>query len=125
MGMIKRIRKSKKDPRPQPMDEIFGRNVRALREDKDMSQEQLSEIMSITKGMLSGLENGKRPWNSTTMTAASNFFQREIIELMGGEILSKDDKKTLDLIRAVQRAEKNADSAEKKLASAPKGKTKH
>jgi transcriptional regulator with XRE-family HTH domain len=42
------------------MRKIVGRNVRRLRQKKDLSQEKFAELSGFSQQYLSGLENGRR-----------------------------------------------------------------
>lgn len=48
------------------MRKIVGRNVKRLRQKKDLSQEQFAELSGFSQQYLSGLENGRR--NPTVVT---------------------------------------------------------
>ena len=45
---------------------IFGRNVRKVRQQKGLTQEQLAEISGFSQQYISGLEQGRR--NPTVVT---------------------------------------------------------
>ena len=46
--------------------QLVGENVRRLRRDRGLSQEQFAEVSGLTQQYLSGLERGKR--NPTVLT---------------------------------------------------------
>ena len=42
------------------MRKLVGRNVRRIRQEKDLTQEQLAELSGFSQQYLSGLEQGRR-----------------------------------------------------------------
>jgi transcriptional regulator with XRE-family HTH domain len=120
--MSKDSKKPKNKPKARltPLDKVIGREVAIRREALGMNQEELAEKMNISDSLINLLENGKRAWNSTTMTAAADFFNITLAELVGGAALSEEDKRDLALIRAHREARENADRAKQELKSPSK-----
>lgn len=109
--------KNRKKPksRPTKLDEVIGANIRERRELLDLTQDDLADQMGISKALLSLLERGEKPWNSTTLTKAMEFFKAGLEEFVGGVVLSEQDKKDLELIRAHRKATANIEEIKKQL----------
>lgn len=60
--------------RPTWIDPIIGRVARKLRESMGLSQEEAAHRMGLSKGLVSQLESGKKPWNSNTMAKACDLY---------------------------------------------------
>lgn len=86
------------------LDPLIGDNVKSIRSGRNISQEALSELMGISQSLMNLLENGKKPWNSTTMLAACTALNIDIVELVGGVPLSDEDKKDIQLIKELREA---------------------
>lgn len=52
----------------------IGRNIKKLRLDNDLSQEELAAEVKISRDHLSNIENGKYPINIKTLYKLSVFF---------------------------------------------------
>jgi len=48
---------------------IFGENIKRLREEKGLSQDDIAAKCRVTKGSLSVIENGKRNFSFSTLLA--------------------------------------------------------
>ena len=86
------------------LDPLIGNNVRGIRSSRNISQEGLSELMGISQSLMNLLENGKKPWNSTTMLSACKALNIDIVELVGGVVLSDEDMKDIQLIKELREA---------------------
>lgn len=114
------MEKKKKKPtaRPTPLDILIGRNVKLRREMLGYSQAQLAEGMGVSEPLISLLESGKKPWNSTTLYKVCNFLRCELAELAGGVILSPEDNEDLEAIRALRENRRERESIKKDVAAA-------
>lgn len=71
----------KKKPKNPPqsrvtwLDPVIGANVAKLRIDRGWSQSDLAEKMDQSQSLVTLLENGKKPWNSTTIAKACEVFE--------------------------------------------------
>jgi transcriptional regulator with XRE-family HTH domain len=75
------------------MDEVFGRNLRALRVSKGLSQERVCEIAGISRPTLVKAEQGRRP---------RRLFLKAIADALG---VSYDDLENAEGLRLVRRAD--------------------
>ena len=56
----------------------LGRRVKALRIEKDLTQEDLADAVKISRDHLSNIENGKHPINLKTLYKLAEFFNVDI-----------------------------------------------
>ena len=56
----------------QPL-EIFGKRIRALRQEKNLSQQQLADLMFVTRKTVSNWENGNRMPDITSRRSSSSW----------------------------------------------------
>ena len=56
---------------------IFGRQVKRLREEKGLSQDDIAARCRVTKGSLSVIENGNRNFSFTTLLALAKALEVE------------------------------------------------
>lgn len=52
----------------------IGRRVRQLRKQRSMKQDQLCELLNLSRGQISNLECNKRRWNINQIYAVADFF---------------------------------------------------
>lgn len=52
----------------------IGRRVRMLRKQRSMKQDQLCELLNLSRGQISNLETNKRSWNINQIYAVADFF---------------------------------------------------
>lgn len=62
----------------------FGANVRAAREDKELTQEQLSELAELDQTYISGIENGSRNPTILSATRIAKALKSSVAELCEG-----------------------------------------
>lgn len=104
-------------PELTPLDIVIGTAAKALRESRAISQEKMAEILECSVPMLSQLENGKRTWKTKWIYAVASYFNVHPSELFGGSVLSDEDRKTVEIIKALR-------ATDDKLKSSPKKKSK-
>lgn len=77
---------------------IFGDRLRFLREEKDLSQEELGKIINSAKSTISQYELGKRNPDPATLLQFADFFNVSTDYLLGRtdrrELLSKTEQNT-------------------------------
>ncbi|MBR0100637.1 MAG: helix-turn-helix transcriptional regulator [Treponema sp.] len=95
---------------------VVGENIRRLRKDRGLSQEELSENSNITPGYLSDIENNKRSVSLDTLVAIANalsVFPSELLRLN----CCKDEVCLQELLNAIDSCRKSTnhlfDCAEK------------
>ena len=69
----------------QMLTEIFGKNVKNLRENNKLSQEKLAEKIEISKNTISDIENGKKFIHAKTLVKLSKALNVEVYELFKPE----------------------------------------
>lgn len=109
-------------PRTTELDRIIGADIKRRREAAKLSQDELADKMNISKTLLFFLEKGERSWNSTTISAALDYFRITLADLVGGVVLDAQDRKDLELIRAHREASKRAEELKPPSRKKPKRK---
>ena len=61
---------------------VVGENIRRLRKERGLSQEELSEDSNITPGYLSDIENNKKSVSLETLVSIANALQVSPSELL-------------------------------------------
>jgi transcriptional regulator with XRE-family HTH domain len=109
-----------------PLDALIGGNARRIREAKRRSQRELADFMECSPNFISQLEAGKSVWKSKWITLTADFLGVDPAELLGGEVLSPEDRMDLALLRAHRSTLSNKGNLADALKSAPhkKGKPK-
>lgn len=64
---------------------VFGMNLRELREERGIGQISLANALGVSKGIISLWENGKREPTLRYLIAIAKFFQVSIDSLAGLE----------------------------------------
>ena len=79
---------------------INGKIIKKLREDQKISQQELGDIIGVSKVSVSGYENGNRTPSIDTLVEISNFFGVSVDYLLGREkkVFNEDDKKFIGYI---------------------------
>ena len=77
--------------------EKIGKFIRGLRESKDMTQDDLADVVGVTRQAVSNWELGKSVPDSGILLALSELFQVTINELLKGEKDYKDTKQNEEL----------------------------
>lgn len=108
-------------PTITPLDGIVGANIRRLRTEHKISQEQLAEVLGCSSGFVSLLETGKRAWSNKWIWDAIQYFKVDAVELFGGVIIAPEDKPILEAIKksmdaraGIEKSSKTASSRRKK-----------
>ncbi len=65
------------------MIENFGPNVKRLREQHDMTQEQLADVIEVQRDTISKIERGKRSPSFDTLDRLARFFNVTPVDLLG------------------------------------------
>lgn len=62
---------------------VFGKRLKELRVEKELTQEKLGEIFNVRKGTVSNWENGNRFPDENTIIKLADFFNVSIDYLLG------------------------------------------
>lgn len=78
---------------------VFGERLRRLRQEKDMSQEDLARTLGYTKTAISQYELGKRTPDYATLNRIAEYFDTSADYLLGRTTLRKrtPDEQLLDM----------------------------
>lgn len=60
----------------------FGKNVKIERIKKDLTQEQLAEIMGVSQNYVAGIESGKANMSLAKVLELANFMNIDISKLL-------------------------------------------
>lgn len=74
----------------------FGKNLKALREIHNVTQQQLADELLMTRQAISLWEKGRGKPDIFYLDSICNYFDVSIDQMMYGEIISPDQYKTLD-----------------------------
>lgn len=72
--------------------EKIGKFIADLRKEKNLTQEALAEHLGITKNAVSKWERGLGLMDMSLLKPLSNILEVEIIDILSGEIVDKNDK---------------------------------
>ena len=75
----------------------FGKTLKKLREDRNISAIKFSEDLSIHRGTLSNWETGKRTPDSQTLLKIADYFNVTVDYLLGNTDRKTDDTKIYNL----------------------------
>ena len=75
----------------------FGKEVRKLRIDSDLTLADMAEFMNVTPSYLSSVETGRKPLTETVITKTIEFFQTHGIDAGGLRSLADQSKKELSV----------------------------
>lgn len=67
------------------MENLFAKNLKLLRQEKNLGQVELAKQLKVSKGIISLWENGLREPNMSSLIALSKFFRVSIDYLVGLE----------------------------------------
>lgn len=67
------------------MENLFAKNLKLLRQEKNLGQVELAKQLKVSKGIISLWENGLREPNMSSLVALSKFFGVSIDYLVGLE----------------------------------------
>lgn len=79
---------------------IFGNRLKKLRVDKDLNQEQLGELIGVTKATISNWENGKGYADGDTLIKLANYFEVTTDYLLG---FNTDDINNINALKIALR----------------------
>ena len=65
------------------MENLFAKNLKLLRQEKNLGQVELAKQLKVSKGIISLWENGLREPNMSSLIALSKFFGVSIDYLVG------------------------------------------
>ena len=84
---------------------LYGENIRKIRQEKELSQESLSEKAEISPGFLSEIENHKKTGIFDTFAKIADALNVEPYELLlpSNTCVSLDLKKTKNLIKHLRK----------------------
>ena len=71
---------------------IFN-NIRALREDHDLTQRDMGKILNMVGGTYSKYETGKVPWRADSLIKLSDYYNVSVDYLLG---LSNEERYKLN-----------------------------
>ena len=69
---------------------VFGKNLRFLREKKNISQEKLADLCGLHRTYISDVERGERNISLENIQKIANALQLEIIDLFEGTDAKKN-----------------------------------
>jgi transcriptional regulator with XRE-family HTH domain len=69
---------------------VFGKNLRFLREKKNISQEKLADLCGLHRTYISDVERGERNISLENIQKIANALQMEIIDLFEGTDAKKN-----------------------------------
>lgn len=72
--------------------EKIGKFIANLRKEKNLTQEDLAEQLGITKNVVSKWERGLGLMDMSLLKPLSNILEVEIIDILSGEKINKNDK---------------------------------
>ena len=88
----------------------IGNLIRELRKEKNLTQEQLSEILGVTSRSISRWENGVNMPDFDLVIQLANYFNISLEEFLDGErkekMLNKETEETMLKVAAYENAEK-------------------
>ena len=82
-----------------PLDKLVGQRVQKLRTEKNITQEQLADVLECSVAFVSYLETGKRAWSNKWIWDVCQFFNIDAAELFGGMVVSESEKEILKAIK--------------------------
>ena len=62
---------------------MFFKNIRALREDRDIKQQTVANLLNIAQNTYSQYETGKIEWTATMLIKLSKFYDVSVDYLLG------------------------------------------
>lgn len=67
----------------------FGRTLRRLRRDRDLTQKKLASIINVTQQQITHYETGRNEPEFNTIIALADFFEISLDELFGRKAVNK------------------------------------
>jgi len=71
---------------------MLGRNLKALRKKKNLTQENLANSLSVSRQAICLWERGERTPKISTLTRVSRIFGVSIDHMVNGKLTVQDDK---------------------------------
>jgi len=65
------------------MEFMLYKNIRDLREDRDLSQKTIASLLNMSQRSYSNYENGKSRWSPEMLITLANFYQVSVDYLLG------------------------------------------
>jgi transcriptional regulator with XRE-family HTH domain len=82
------------------MDErVIGKNIRRLRQSKNISVEQLAQFSGLTKGYISKIENSHRAPPLTTLTKIAEVLELDVTRLLSEDFEASEGQNGLCIVR--------------------------
>ncbi len=100
----------------------LGRNIKRMRKEKGLRQEQLAEVMGVSTAAVSKWETGQAAPELTVLMELANFFEVSIDALMGHKLTGHRKEDLLDEMKQQEEANdfaRAAETAEKLLRLYP------
>ena len=77
----------------------FGKTLKMLRNNRNISAVKFSEDLNIHRGSLSNWETGRRTPDSEMLLKIANYFNVSVDYLLGNDVNNADDTKISNLIK--------------------------
>ncbi|WP_416347501.1 helix-turn-helix domain-containing protein [Enterococcus faecium] len=61
---------------------MIYKNIRSIREDNDITQQQMVEVLNISQNTYSQYETGKIEWTASTLIKIANYFNVSVDYLL-------------------------------------------
>lgn len=58
------------------------KNIRSIREDNDMTQQQMADLLNVSQNTYSQYETGKIEWTASTLIKIANYFDVSVDYLL-------------------------------------------
>lgn len=68
------------------------RNIRSIREDNDVTQQQMAELLNVSQNTYSQYETGKIEWTASTLIKIADYFDVSVDFLLDRTKIKKYDK---------------------------------
>ncbi|EPE0726442.1 helix-turn-helix domain-containing protein [Listeria monocytogenes] len=61
---------------------MIHKNIRSIREDNDMTQQQMADLLNVSQNTYSQYETGKIEWTASTLIKIADYFDVSIDYLL-------------------------------------------
>ncbi|WP_157456208.1 helix-turn-helix domain-containing protein [Carnobacterium maltaromaticum] len=68
------------------------KNIRSIREDNDVTQQQMAELLNVSQNTYSQYETGKIEWTASTLIKIADYFDVSVDYLLDRTRVKKCDK---------------------------------
>ncbi|EKB7629029.1 helix-turn-helix transcriptional regulator [Enterococcus faecalis] len=68
------------------------KNIRSIREDNDMTQQQMADLLNVSQNTYSQYETGKIEWTASTLIKIADYFNVSVDYLLDRTKKKKCDK---------------------------------